>query len=107
MSIAIGPHVLDDARHDHRSWQHQLARRRRRRPVALADWLLMDLQALHLRGKTQVPASFRNPLDDLVGVLAGFPEGLEHRGALEHPSSVAELIQALIAINATVTRDVT
>ncbi len=103
MSVAIQQHMLQPTDHDHLSWQEQLARRRRRRPVALANWLLMDLQALDLRGETDIPASFQKPLAELVTLLTAFPESLEHRTTLEHPASIADLLYALTATERTLT----
>ncbi len=93
--------ILEPAEHGHRSWRERLASQAARKPVALIDWLLTDLQALRVRGVTQVPISFQRPLSDLLEQLRVSSGDLSHQDKLARPGSIDELMQALMATEAT------
>ncbi len=80
------------------SWRQRREARRLRRPVALVDWLLPDLEGLKLRGRMQVPSSFEPSLRELLDLVKMIPGVLDYRESLQAPGSVPELMAALTGI---------
>ena len=104
LSSSIQRPVADQTLNRPQSCSARLARRQRRHPAALANWLMRDVQALDVRGETRIPSSFQKPVAELVSLLTTLPEEAEHRIALQHPSSISDLMQVLVATEASLSR---
>ena len=88
--------TIRDAERRHRELQAH--RDRLRRPVALIDRMLQDLEELNLRGQKRVPLAFEPRLEQLLGLLATSPGAAAQRENLKVKIGISKLMDALFAI---------
>lgn len=88
--------TIRDAERRHRELQAH--RDRLRRPVALIDRMLQDLEELNLRGQKRVPLAFEPRLEQLLELLAASPAAAAQRENLKVKIGISKLMDALFAI---------
>ncbi len=85
------------------SWRQRQERRRLVRPLVLTEWILTDLQALQVRGRTDIPLSLTPPLRELLDLVKGTPAVPQRRKEVESPGSLSDLMTALTGIRGALT----
>jgi hypothetical protein len=69
-----------------------------RRPIALIDGLLQDLEELNLKGQKRVPLSYEARLREIVGLVPPVPELADAIANLKVKIGIGKLMDALFAV---------
>jgi hypothetical protein len=88
--------TIRDAERLHRELQAR--RDQLRRPVAVIDRILQDLEELNVRGHKRVPLAFEPRLQQLLGLLRSTPSVAAQLDNLKAKIGIAKLMDALFAI---------
>lgn len=87
---------IRDAERRHRDAKAQADRLRR--PVALIDRLLQELEELNLKGMKRVPMVYEPRLDEIVRLVSTRPSIAEHLANIKVKVGIPKLMDALFAV---------
>ncbi len=69
-----------------------------RRPIALIDGLLQDLEELNLKGQKRVPLAYETRLREIVGLVPSAPSLADAVANLKVKIGIGKLMDALFAV---------
>jgi hypothetical protein len=89
---------IRDAERRHRDAKAQADRVRR--PVALIDRLIKELEELNLKGMKRVPIAYEPRLEEIVRLVSPLPAIPEHLANIKVKVGIPKLMDALFAVEA-------
>lgn len=78
---------------DHKARQNEL-----RRPIALIDRLLQELEEMNLKGMKRVPVSYEPRLDEVLALVGPMPSIADSLANIKVKVGISKLMDALFAV---------